>query len=180
MYFRKKLLEFKTNIGKTWQTINQLIGKIKDKSSTINLLTINDEKITDHKGIAEQFAGFFKNLGKNQADSIGKSNKSSQDYMSNINITTSLYMSPTDEMEVISTVNKIKSKNSTGYDNISSKFLKETVLGIANLLTILINKSFTTGEFPLALKFFKVVPLYKNKERDLVTKYGLISLLHDY
>ena len=65
-------MEFKCNISKTWQTINQLLGKTKDKSSTINLLTINNNKISNHKDIAEQFASFFKDIGKNQAESNKK------------------------------------------------------------------------------------------------------------
>ncbi len=176
-YFHQKLLEFKCNISKTWQTINQLLGKTKDKSSTINLLTINNNKISDHKDIAEQFASFFKDIGKNQAESIKKGPKSTQNFMENINLKPSFYMSPTDVMEVFSTINKIKAKKSSGYDNISSNLLKKLVLGIAHPLTILINKSFTIGEYPQALKISKVVPLHKNKERDLVSNYRPISLL---
>ena len=55
--------------------------------------------------------------------------------------------------------------------------LKEILLGVADPLAILINRSLTEGIFPNILKVAKVIPLYKNKEKDCMSNYKPISLL---
>ena len=74
----------------------------------------------------------------------------------------------------------MKSKSSSGDDEISSIFLKnESVLSaLAPCLSILINQSLCTGIFPTRLKLAKVIPLYKNKGDDFkFENYRPISLL---
>ena len=72
---------------------------------------------------------------------------------------------------------KIKSKNSCGPDNISSRLLKEILPIIADPLCYLFNLSFQTGFIPPRFKLAKVVPVYKSGDRHLFTNYRPISLL---
>ena len=71
----------------------------------------------------------------------------------------------------------LKPKISCGQDNISTKFLKQVSHGVANPLSILINKSLSEGTVPDILKIAKVIPIYKAKEKDILTNYRPISLL---
>ena len=50
--------------------------------------------------------------------------------MKNLTPKQSMHLNPTDDMEVISTVKKVKDKNSIGHDDISSKLLKEIIHSI--------------------------------------------------
>ena len=71
----------------------------------------------------------------------------------------------------------MKSKKSCGYDEISNMLLKHLIPVIQIPLCVVINKSLLSGEFPELMKIAKVVPLYKNGERNLPDNYRPISLL---
>jgi len=55
--------------------------------------------------------------------------------------------------------------------------MKHIKFGIAKPLEIVINKSFTQGTFPTALKTAKVIPLHKSNNKTLPSNYRPISLL---
>jgi len=171
------LNRYKNNMSKTWDFINRLIGKTPNKNSCIDLLRIGGESITDSKEITEHFATYFANVGKNQAKTIGASAKKADQYFGDTNNMQSIYLTPTDVIEVTQIVFSLKTKLSTGHDNISTKVLKELIKGIATPLALLINKSLAEGKFPKQLKIAKVVPIYKNGGRDLLNNYRPISLL---
>ena len=74
-------------------------------------------------------------------------------------------------------VKELRSKHSSGCDDISSHLLKRCFDSIKNPLTYLINKSLITGVFPDKLKIAKVTPIYKKNEPELFENYQPISLL---
>jgi hypothetical protein len=83
---------------------------------------------------------------------------------------------PVSEAEVVN--NKIlKSKNTAGYDGISSKILKQCAHTIIKLLTHIFNISLTTGVFPERCKFAIVRPIYKKGGHKEMNSYRPISLL---
>ena len=86
-------------------------------------------------------------------------------------------MSPTDEIEIQNIIKSFLPKTSSGCDGISNKILKNIIPGISYPLTMLINKSLHEGVFPSLLKQAKVVPLFKDKEKDKPNNYRPISLL---
>ena len=55
----------------------------------------------------------------------------------------------------------MKTKTSTGHDNISNKLLKSLQVVISKSLTLIINQSLNTGIFPQKLKLAKVIPIHK-------------------
>ena len=61
----------------------------------------------------------------------------------------------------MSTIFSLPTKSSTGFDNISSTFLKQIAPTIVKHLTILIKQVFNTGIFPDKLKLARVIPLHK-------------------
>ena len=81
------------------------------------------------------------------------------------------------ESETLSIINKLKSKNSSGKDEISNKLLKSIKNAIAKPLTIIINQFLKTGIFPDAFKIAKVKPLYKKGDNFCLNNYRPISLL---
>ena len=120
--------------------------------------------------IANHFNNFFSNIGANLSSSIKlhDSNAAFTDYLNN----------PTDhrftfsqinEREVLSIINKLKNKTSSGKDGISNKLLKSIKSEISETIAIIINQSILTGIFPDQLKLAKVKPLYK-KRRQVMFK----------
>ena len=86
-------------------------------------------------------------------------------------------MSPTSRDEIILLIDKLPSKKSSGYDNLDNILLKQLKFVIATPLEIVFNKSLQTGTFPYQMKNAEIIPLYKNKEKDLCINYRPISLL---
>ena len=84
---------------------------------------------------------------------------------------------PTDINEVISTAMNIKSKCSTGYDNISNKLTKRIIEFIAEPLVHIFNLSFGNGIFPDPYKIAKAIPIFKSGDKFSVNNYRPISLL---
>lgn len=68
------------------------------------------------------------------------------------------------EEETISIINKLKSKNSSGYDGITNKLLKLSKQQISKPLTYAINKSLIMGVYPERLKFAIINPVYNKGE----------------
>ena len=68
-------------------------------------------------------------------------------------------------------------KSSTGYDNISSKWLKYIGDIVSVPLSIIVNQSLCTGIFPDKFKIAKVIPLYKKQDEKIFWNYRPISLL---
>jgi hypothetical protein len=57
------------------------------------------------------------------------------------------------EDEIISAINKLKSKNSSGYDGITNKLIKLTRQQISKPLAYIINKSLIMGVYRERLKY---------------------------
>jgi hypothetical protein len=84
---------------------------------------------------------------------------------------------PTTESEIKYIIKTLKSKNSTGYDGISSRILKSCMDVISKPLSHIINESFKQSIYPERLKYALVRPIYKMGERTDVSNYRPISLL---
>ena len=67
--------------------------------------------------------------------------------------------------------------NSVGWENISTTILKSDINILAPILSNLINMSLETGIFPKSLKRAKILPIFKNKDKLVVTNYRPISIL---
>ena len=89
----------------------------------------------------------------------------------------SMFLDPIDIYSVLDVTKKLKSKNSSGHDEISTKLLKESIHQISIPLTHIINQSFLTGIVPQQMKIEKVVPIFKTSDPTLLTNYRPISLL---
>ena len=71
----------------------------------------------------------------------------------------------------------IQSKHSSGHDEISNTLLKNIIPNIVKPLTHICNSSFQTGRFPDLYKIAKIIPVYKNGDKNNVNNYRPISLL---
>jgi len=86
-------------------------------------------------------------------------------------------MDPTDPNEVMKLISSLKPKTSSGYDGISSKFLKLTKQVLSVPICNIINLSLSTGIVPSGLKLAKVIPVFKSKDKTDMNSYRPISLL---
>jgi hypothetical protein len=77
----------------------------------------------------------------------------------------------------ISIICSLKSKNSSGYDGISSNMLKLCSMAMSEPFSYICNMSIMTGVFPDCLKYAVIEPLYKNGDKVDITNYRPISML---
>jgi hypothetical protein len=84
----------------------------------------------------------------------------------------------TKEIERI--INSLKIKESSGYDEISTKILKTSAPFISSPLSYICNKSMLSGTFPARLKYAIVKPLLKKGDKENVANYRPISLLTSF
>ena len=177
-YYHDQCTTHKSNVKKLWQTINYVIRKTNNKTETIDKLKINN--IAEYRGevIAEELAKYFANVGKTYADRINPPRCSETDYLNQIprNMST-IYLTPVSSTEIEKILRTLQPKTSYGTDCISNKLLKEIGSFVIEPLQLIFNKSLELGIFPDRMKIAKVIPLFKNKSRELASNYRPISLL---
>ena len=66
---------------------------------------------------------------------------------------------------ILETVSKLKPKNGSGKDNISTKLLKEIIESIVYPIAHLFNLSFKTGYIPSDYKCAKIIPIFKTEQK---------------
>ncbi len=175
-HYSQLLNNYKYDIRKTWGVINNLVGRSNDKSSISETFNISQKVTTDHKEIAEGFCNFFTNVGTEFSNKIPTAKYKYDHYMRDRN-QSSMFMAPTDNYEVLKMITSLKSKNSSGHDNINSKFVKLIQHNLVSPLVILFNKSLETGIVPDLMKLAEIIPIYKSKDKTSLNNYRPISLL---
>ena len=175
-YFKNQINANKHNMKNTWKILRAAINKQNDESSFPQTFLINDTEQTDHNKIATAFNNFYTQIGKSTSENVPRVDKHFTSYLNHAQVN-SIFIEPVDENYVLDIVSKLKPKMSSGYDNIPTKLLKQTIHPILTPLTHIINMSLNTGIFPEALKLAKVIPIYKNSEKNLLRNYRPVSLL---
>ena len=177
-YYNSKCKEFCNNTEKLWKLINQTIGKCKSGGSIIYCITIDGLKTYQPKKIANSFGEFYCNLGKNLAVSITPGSRDINYYLQKMpRSLNSLVLYETTRTEVEQIISKLPNKTSHGHDKISNTLLKDTGKSLSYPLSKIFNQSLMQGVFLNCMTLAEVIPLYKEKEHDLIINYRQISLL---
>lgn len=168
-YHDRQIQEAPNKTKAMWNTIN----KIKGKSNKPNAITIteNGKKIPD--------AIMANNFNKHFTSATSINSVFDPVFLSS-NVPSferSLFFKPVLFSDILSLINKLKSSNSCGYDNISNNLIKHSKVSICQPLAFLINLSFSTGNFPDIFKLAIVQPYYKKGDPNDYGNYRAISLL---
>jgi hypothetical protein len=83
----------------------------------------------------------------------------------------------TSTKEINKIINSLKNKNSSGYDEISTKIIKISKPCIISPLTNTCNKMLAQVNYPERLKFSLIKPIYKSGDKSSPSNYRPISLL---
>ena len=164
----------KNNLKKSWSIIKNLINK-NAKKSTRSSFKISGRVVKNPEIISNSFNEFYINIGKNLAAKIPSNDISPTSYIKDRN-EHSMYLQPTDTIEISHIIKKLK-ESSAGYDEIQAKVVKASLLYLIEPLKNLINLSLSEGIFPNELKIAKVIPIYKSGDPMLVQNYRPISIL---
>lgn len=160
-----------------WKIINSE-RKSKQDHNTLSELEVNGQAIDNPMDIANQLNIYLTSVAKTTL---------AQQPKSILNTTTSgitnypcLVLHPTTLAEVKQVIQSMKSKTSSGIDELSPKTLKLCKEELAQPLVNIVNKSFSQGIFPSQLKIAKVLPKHKKGDKKQPSNYRPISLLSTF
>ena len=176
-HYTKYFNKHSKNMKKVWSGIQDIISS-KSLSLSPNIsISVGNNVTTDTVTVTNCFNDFFTSI----ADTIRSKMPQTYNHFSRFLGTpnpNSIFLTPTTPEEITKVIGSFSSSKSSGPNSIPVRILKLLKLDISNPISILINRSFSTGVFPSTLKVSKVIPVFKNKGSPLeVSNYRPISLL---
>ena len=158
------------------ESINQ------SNDSNIKLLKINNCNIQNQRNIANEINNYFLNITKN-TNTIG--NNANKENANPIQYLFEHFHQPfkniqwtyTSSKEINKIINSLKNKNSSGYEEITTKIIKLSKPFIISPLINISNKMLSQGVYPERLKFALIKPIYKSGDKSSPSNYRPISLL---
>jgi hypothetical protein len=155
----------------TWNIINENIKqKKKHNKQDLSTININGVIIQNTQTIANTCNSYFASVAELTMKEIKKSNpvggnQNPVTYLQNtlhqsFRSCEFKHVSPKKVEEV---ARSLKAKGSYGYDEISLKVIKQSILYISSPLAHICNLMLFSGTFPTRLKFAEVKPLYKKR-----------------
>ena len=173
-YFAGEFLKY-NDIKKTWDIIKKMI-KTKNMDETIKELWIDNQIITDPTNIANKFNSYFTGLAQSLSMKIPPAESTFQSYLPPAPLN-SLVVLPTTPNEIL-TINKtLKASHSAGLDDLAPHIFSPLMDILATPLSEIINCSLENGEVPLEVKTAKVVPTFKQGNKNEISNYRPISVL---
>jgi hypothetical protein len=138
-------------------------------------------KIGDRVVLTDKAAGAFNNYFLNITENL---NVQSVKNNSPISFLRDSYPSgfppmniiPVTEAEIKIIINSLKAKDSSGYEEISSKILKLCGTQLSKPLSYVCKKSMSMDIFPEHLKYAIVKPVYKKVDKSYMANYRPVSL----
>ena len=148
-----------------------------NKKTLIKSIKSNGNVISDNKGICNTMNDFFATVGKNLAQRL-PNNAQPETFNTFLrgNYPNKDSFTHTNPTEVKNIIIKLKT-SSSGYDQVDTTIIKRASDVLAPTLSILFNKCLDAGFFPASLKISKIIPLFKEGDRDDASNYRPISLL---
>ena len=172
--------KYKGNIRKTWDTLKDILNKKKGKSTFPAYFLSENEHVSGAQNIANKFNEYFTNIGPDLARSINTANKAPFDSYLNTPCSNSFLFQYTNPTDIAKIIGQLKPKSSSGYDNISSKLLKEITDGVSCPLSKIINQSLCTGIFPVNLNLQRSYHFTKKTMRNNLAITAQFRCCHRY
>jgi hypothetical protein len=176
LYFTSKLAENAKNPKKTWETLNEILGKAKQKES-VSKINIDNVCESDPLKIADHFNSFFTSIGKKISENVQDVTMQPEDYINYGRAIPELSLGNTTPEHILKIISKFKPKHSCDIHGVSTKMIKFIGAEIAKPLAHIFNLSLESGVFPKMLKQCRVIPIFKAGNRLDVDNYRPISLL---
>ena len=192
-YYSTQFEKFSNDCKNTWKLLNQVAGR---KATKMELPSIFKQVIAGPKeenrqndpleiiydsnqSIANEFNRYFANVGPDLSDKIQYRGKKLVESYLTAPISSKFKFEIVTDKDILEAIGTLKPKNSSGYDNLSSKMLIQLSPIIHSPIRLIVNQSLITGIFPDQLKIAIVTPLYKGKNTDQHSfcNYRPISLL---
>ena len=174
-YYSSKIAGQNFNPKKAWKSINSLLGR-ENKLTVVNELTVGNNNLTCPEDIAEGFNEYSSNIGPELSSKIDSSNYNFETYIKSAKSEFAAFQSVTFS-QISHLLHGLSGNKATSIDKISCKIIKLAAPVISDSLTLICNQAITLSSFPDEWKIARVVPLYKNGQRNIPGNYRPISVL---
>lgn len=154
------------NSRKKWEIINSFLNR-RMRHDDISKISHNGVDYVHPIHIANAFCNFFSSHDQSDTSSFEPNYP---------RLPHSFFLFPTTPREIFSTIQNQK-VTSSGLDNIHPSQIKMVAHLISEVLSHIINLMFKRGVFPEELKRGKIVPVFKNGDRSLLSNYRPICIL---
>lgn len=167
-YYQKMLKN--NSIKQSWRVINDVLGRNRGKDRICLENNHSDLEISN------EFNDFFCSVGHDLASSIN-SDRNITKFGTLTNHSSSIFLQPTTDQEIILLIRDLDVNKAPGPDNITVSFVKTHHLVFTSILKDVFNDMISTGQYPECLKTARVVPLHKSGSRSNINNYRPISTL---
>ena len=178
-YYRNKLNSFAGDLCQTWKLLNEILNKNKTTFVSNKFIKDDGSIVTNPDDIVECFNDFFVNIGNKLASDIPPATSSVKSYLKG-SFMDSFVLRPTSPDEVVQITKAFSSKRSFGVDFIPVSIMKQCIDPVAEVLSHIVNVSFSSGQFPDELKIAKVCPVFKGGTKSSFSNYRPISVLPSF
>lgn len=175
-YFVDYFHQNSKNIRKIWKGVKEIVSLKSSSTSKPISLRIDDIVTSNPNIVANSFNSYFSSVADNIRSKIPVSDKNFTSFLKHPNLN-SIFLSPVTPEEVQKIIYSMPPSKSSGPNSVPIKILKLICAEISYPLTELVNLSFSTGQFPSALKLSRVVPVFKKGSPLETSNYRPISLL---
>ena len=153
------------------------MNKTRDKIGNIKY---NNKIINNSLVKANVFNEYFSNIGAEISKStLSGNNANTSGGTKDVYNIHSIFLEPTNELEVEKYIGQLKNTSSTGPDLISSFTIKQIKQFILLPLTHILNLTLTEGIFPDKFKETMIIPIFKAGDKMNVNNYRPISLINN-
>lgn len=174
-YYSRKLLETRSDIKKTWKTINSITNRTKSKSNDITLVDGEGGDVYESGEISNMFCNYFSSVATDLNNNIPDSNTNPMNYMPP-RIRDSFFVAPSTATEIKKLVLSLPNKGFT-VNSIPVFIYKKIIDFVAPIFSSIFNRSVSEGIFPDILKIARITPIYKGKSHKVVSNFRPISVL---
>lgn len=176
-YYKNYFFNNKNNLKKFWKGINNFLNRNK-KQNIPTAIQNKGKTYTDPKDIAAIINSYFTNVAPELVKKLpnSSSKRNFNDFLKDRN-PFSFFCTPVIVQEVEKYLASLDHNKANDVYDFPIKLIKQNSDLLSEPLTLIINKSFSDGEFPDDLKYAKVIPLFKGGTKYEAKNYRPISIL---
>lgn len=165
-----------TNLSNNPKSFWSVMKKLRSSDTGPSTMHLGDKEIEGNDKIAEALAEYFQSVYQPSDLDLGELVRRARrsPVMENVH---GLFISEVSEVEVLTALNKLKSKRSLGPDNIPPYILKGCAEILVNPLRHLFNLSLKNNSFPDIWKVSKVVPIPKKGSKSDISNHRPIAII---
>ena len=176
LYFKNLFSTYGKNSRLIWKGIREITGGKSKTNDLPQVFIHNGKTLKTDDNIATTFNEYYSSIAEKTKSKIVPTDKNFAHFLQRPNAH-SIFLNPTNPLEVLNLINKLNDKKSVGPESIPAAFLKILGPDLSIILSKLFNESLTEGNFPDCLKTAKITPVYKKDSLIDIKNYRPISLL---